>query len=163
MTSNSTKLADFLRKIADAIEPLDAPSLDAFLRQNSVPIASDVGKNDRESAKASGGLSKKTPKAKTAGRVQTKRKKSQSPPSKGLEELRNILSELQNANARDVGTRVLKNHKLIKADLIALAKLADVHIMKNDTVSRLEEKLVETLIGSRLNSQAIRGTLNLPD
>jgi hypothetical protein len=62
------------------------------------------------------------------------------------------------ARTREDGLALLETEDLTRAELVALAKAADVHVTKSDGVSRIEEKLVEALIGSRLSSEAIRGS-----
>lgn len=55
------------------------------------------------------------------------------------------------------GFEMLQAANLTRAELERIARSLDIAILKQDSVQRLEEKLVEALIGSRLNSRAIRG------
>lgn len=69
-----------------------------------------------------------------------------------------VLERLQRAASREEGQGILAELRLTRRELVAVAHERSVHITKQDSVSRIEEKLVEAIIGSRLNSQAIRGT-----
>jgi hypothetical protein len=69
-----------------------------------------------------------------------------------------IMDRLQQAPDREAGASLLRELSLSKRDLLDLARNRSVHIMKEDSLRRIEEKLVEAIIGSKLNSQAIRGT-----
>lgn len=126
------QLAHFLRAIAQAVENADDSQVENF-------IAS---------------LSRLVP-----GESATKKAVSR-PRGEGVDEasLRATLERLGALSSREEGLQFLEQLDLKRKELLALAKLRDVHTSKDDTVMRLREKLVERLIGSRLNSQAIRGT-----
>lgn len=68
-----------------------------------------------------------------------------------------IYEQLNTAESRDQGGRLLETEELTRSELVALAKLAKVYVAKADSVERVEEKLVEAIIGTRLSSAAIRG------
>jgi hypothetical protein len=68
-----------------------------------------------------------------------------------------ILSDLQTATSRDEAARILRLFNLTRRELVELARARSVHVRKEDNVSRIEEKLIESIIGARLNSLAIRG------
>lgn len=68
-----------------------------------------------------------------------------------------ILLKLSKANDRGEGLEVLEGEKLSRSNLELLASECNVHITKQDKVSRIEQKLVESLVGARLSSRAIRG------
>lgn len=73
--------------------------------------------------------------------------------------LRSVLSDLSQAANRDEGQALLAQNELGRTDLEALSRLANVHVTKADTLPSIREKLVENMIGSRLNSEAIRGKM----
>ncbi len=58
---------------------------------------------------------------------------------------------------RDVASRFLAEHSLTKKDLTALARDNNVHVTKEDNMEKIESRIIEALVGSRLNSRAIRG------
>lgn len=68
-----------------------------------------------------------------------------------------IQAELAEAASQEEGFAILDRAGLTRADLVNLAKAVDIPVMKSDTVKRLQEKLMEALVGSRLNSKAVRG------
>ena len=68
-----------------------------------------------------------------------------------------IQAELAVAVSQDEAFAILDRAHLTRANLARLAKAIDIPVMKSDTVIRLQEKLVEALVGSRLNSKAVRG------
>lgn len=135
MKTEAAKLADLLRRFADAIETLDESGIRSLLN-NPAAIRQAVSKPKRASKTA-------------ARKIDT-------------QVLNDALSQLQAAATRLEGATLLETLKLNRSELVALAKAGNVHVMSEDTVKRLEEKLVESLIGSRLNSQAIRGTSQRP-
>lgn len=63
---------------------------------------------------------------------------------------------LRRADSRELGYAILTGHNFTRRELETLAKRANVHVVKNDNIDIIEEKLVESLIGSRLNSMAIQ-------
>ena len=65
-----------------------------------------------------------------------------------------MLGQTENVKS---GTDILQGYKLKKVGLEKIARLIDAPVQRQDTVSRLEEKIIEALIGSRLNSNAIIG------
>ena len=58
---------------------------------------------------------------------------------------------------RDAASRFLAEHSLTKKDLTALARDNNVHVTKEDNMEKIESRIIEALVGSRLNSRAIRG------
>ncbi|MCR5874756.1 hypothetical protein LRS10_11615 [Phenylobacterium sp. J426] len=67
------------------------------------------------------------------------------------------LQELGSAASREDALRQMEKLNLSRRELAALAKYRNVHIVKEDNIGTLEQKLVEALVGARLNSLAIRG------
>jgi hypothetical protein len=127
-------LADFLRRLAGAVETMTASDLEDFLHGLKSP---------RRTLKTGGNF----------GAPNTKR-------SQIISEnvAAEILGRLQAAQSTEEGFRILREFDLTRRDLIEIARARSVHIVKEDSVPRIEEKLVEAVIGSRLNSQAIRGS-----
>jgi hypothetical protein len=76
-------------------------------------------------------------------------------PSLGTDEIMRRLAEAPN---REAGASLLRELNLSKRELLDVARHRSVHIMKDDSLRRIEEKLVEAFIGSKLNSLAIRGS-----
>lgn len=68
-----------------------------------------------------------------------------------------LRSELGAAESTETGFAILHAAKLTRAELERMARSVDLPVLKQDSVGRLEEKIVEALIGSRLNSRAVRG------
>ena len=71
--------------------------------------------------------------------------------------LQDIMEQLSTVEDTKSGIEILQSAKLTRAELETIARLIDVPILKQDAVLRLEEKILEALVGSRLNSKAIRG------
>jgi hypothetical protein len=67
------------------------------------------------------------------------------------------IESLKFVRTRESAFEVLERSELSRLDLQALAKRLDLHVMREDTVHRLMEKIVESSVGARLNSEAIRG------
>ena len=68
-----------------------------------------------------------------------------------------LLKDLQDAPNRNAGAEILERSKLNRQDLTDLARFTNVHVSKDNDVPKIKEKLIESIIGSRLNSRAIRG------
>lgn len=68
-----------------------------------------------------------------------------------------IQRNLSAAESTEAGFKILDKVRLSRAELEKMARSLDLPVMKQDSVGRLEEKIVEALIGSRLNSRAVRG------
>lgn len=127
-------LADVLRQLASAIEAMTANDLKEFLE------GLKSGKRITRTA-----LDPNTSKAKRNSVI-------------GRQAVSDILGRLQGAQSTEEGFKLLRELHLTRRDLVEIARERSVHIIKEDSVHRIEEKLVEAIIGSRLNSQAIRGT-----
>jgi len=72
-------------------------------------------------------------------------------------ELQRIIDELSASASMQTAVEALRSARLSKADLEFIARRVDVPIARHDSISRLEEKILEALVGARLNSKAIRG------
>jgi hypothetical protein len=68
-----------------------------------------------------------------------------------------VAESLQFVSSRESGFEILQRSELNRADLQSLAKRLDLPVLREDSVHRLMEKIVESCIGVRLNSEAIRG------
>ena len=68
-----------------------------------------------------------------------------------------LIEKLRALQSREAALKMLEEVRLTRRGLVGLAKQTHVHVTKEDTVAAIEEKLVESLVGSRLNSLAIRG------
>ena len=71
-----------------------------------------------------------------------------------LQEIALLLSEVDSTEA---AYAVFGKYDLSRAQLEKMARSIDVAVRKEDTGVKLIDKLVEALVGSRLNSRAIRG------
>ena len=97
--------------------------------------------------------------------LQAKRKKGVVAPSAqeilknndNAEFLRELKDKLYATNDRDDGLFILERHCPSRGHLEALAKLIDLPTTKRDTIEHLRKKIVETTIGYKLRSNAIRG------
>lgn len=68
-----------------------------------------------------------------------------------------LQAALRAVDSTQEGFTILSEARPTRSELEQLARSLDLPVMKQDTVRRLEEKVVEALIGSRLNSRAVRG------
>lgn len=84
-------------------------------------------------------------------------KKKASAVERSSEELKVVLQRLETASSTQLGLDILRESNLTRAELEKLNRGLDNPVAKQDSVRRLEEKLVEALVGSRLNSNAVRG------
>lgn len=69
-----------------------------------------------------------------------------------------IIRKLRSLGTREDGSVYLAQEAPARAHLVQIAVAMDVPAPKSDTVTKLRERLVETAIGYRLRSDAIRGT-----
>lgn len=127
---NTTQFVAFLRKLADAAER-DPSGFSEWVGKSAAP-------------------SKLPPVKKSA--------KGQRPSGSDPALVARALEDLQRSESREQGFDILKNLSLSRRELEAVAKARSIHVARDDNLARLEEKLVEHIIGSRLNSLAIRGT-----
>jgi hypothetical protein len=70
----------------------------------------------------------------------------------------NIIARLNKCTSREEASSFLVNSKLTKAVLQDLCRSIQVHALKSDTKDRLVQKIVESLVGARLRSEAIKQT-----
>ena len=67
------------------------------------------------------------------------------------------LDSLRFIQSRESGFSLLERKGLSKRALERVARSLDLPVVREDTAQRLVEKIVESSVGSRLNSEAIRG------
>ena len=68
-----------------------------------------------------------------------------------------LSSNLGAAATRDEGARILENAFSKKDEWVGFARFLDLPVQKRDSLARIRGKIVEYLVGSRLDSAAIRG------
>jgi hypothetical protein len=129
----AARLANLLRAIASSIEKLDETQLDEFIINLKRHRLAD----------------KSLPTARSVA----KKKHAKVDPA----ELDRILIQLNELITRDEGANLLDRLDLSRKELERLARLRDIHVSKDDNITKIKEKLVEVIIGSRLSSRAIRG------
>jgi hypothetical protein len=127
-----TRLAQLLRAIASSIEKLEETQLDEF-----------IGNIKRHRP------AEKSPTEKSI----VKKKHAKVDPA----DLDRIMMQLNESMTRDEGATLLDRLDLSRKELERLARLRDIHVSKDDNITKIKEKLVEVTIGSRLSSRAIRG------
>lgn len=133
MERSASDTSKLLRVIADLVETMSAKELKA--------LTAELRGRAPKAVRASGTLSIGIPIARF-----------------GPADAEDIASRIEKAANRADGEQILREASLNKRDLTYLARSRSVHVTKEDNVARIEEKLVEALIGSRLSSDAIRGT-----
>jgi hypothetical protein len=83
------------------------------------------------------------------------------PPSEPIpvrpSDLSELAEKLHALSSREDGLSTLASMSLTKTELEKLGRIIGVPIMKSDNMERLQEKIIEASIGSRLSSEAIRG------
>jgi hypothetical protein len=133
MTSQAIQFAHLLRRLAKLIEQRGFDEVEQVLLalegSTSMPARSRETSPQRRPAGAKSSL--------------------------GTDEIMRRLAEAPN---REAGASLLRELSLSKRELLDLARHRSLHIMKDDSLRRIEEKLVEAVIGSKLNSLAIRGS-----
>lgn len=76
----------------------------------------------------------------------------------GLDNLDAIVLQLSALRTRADAFQLIENSFANKKSLEQLAKRLDVSILKQDKIETLREKIVESTVGARLRSEAIKGT-----
>jgi hypothetical protein len=69
-----------------------------------------------------------------------------------------LMGELARTSSRQEAAEFLAALAPSKYVLTEAAKMREVHVVKQDTLKTISEKLVENVVGSRLDSARIRGT-----
>lgn len=75
-------------------------------------------------------------------------------------EILSISTQLCNLNTREEAYDLLKSNKMNigKSDLVKLSSLLKVYVSKNDTRDKIIDKIVESVVGAKLRSEAIKNT-----
>jgi hypothetical protein len=68
-----------------------------------------------------------------------------------------LRDDLKAAESTEVGFALIGEGQLNRSELERLARSLDLPVLRQDSVRRLEQKIVKALIGSRLNSRSVRG------
>ena len=130
-------IARLLRRLAEVIEGSSPADVEALLAGRArLTVAPRSGSSARE-GRADGGSKKR-------------RERSQ-------KDLARVGARLRELDSREAGLKALANVQLTKNELEELARLMDLPVYREDDAERLKRRIVESSIGSRLNSQAIRG------
>lgn len=85
------------------------------------------------------------------------------PPSRGVinpatdSQLMKVIAGLQSAPSRDEANAILGNANLRSVELRKLMRLLDLPVSRTDTVDKLHYKIVDSTVGYKLRSSAIRG------
>ena len=79
-------------------------------------------------------------------------------PAEVRAEARSLMNGLIGQPSRDAARELLSSLSPTRRVLIEAAKLREVHVARHDTVASISEKLVENVVGSRLDSARIRGS-----
>lgn len=72
-------------------------------------------------------------------------------------ELHRVIDEITNSESREAGSAALDRYRFTRNELVRLAKVRSVHVTKEDKVQQIKEKIIESTIGIRLRSLAVRG------
>lgn len=133
-TDGARAAARLLKALASFLEKASPDELTALLRGNNVTLST------------------------------TKRRAHNDEISKPLKSLSSMpldvpgLAEaLQSLNSRDEGFSLIGANSLTRRELEQLARLLKTPVLKTDNMERLTQKVIESSIGARLNSAAIRG------
>ncbi len=124
-------LSKLLRALADAVEALSDDEVEELLSRNGVGPLLSRGRSWPASPKDE----KQRPK----------------------EAAEALMNSLKSVTSRDAAAAVLEREHPTRAVLVEAAKIRNVHVLKQDTVDVLRIKLIENVVGSRLDSAAIRG------
>ncbi|WP_322892997.1 MULTISPECIES: hypothetical protein [unclassified Yoonia] len=68
-----------------------------------------------------------------------------------------LLPRLKSQKSSGGVVALLDEAKLRKVDLVMLTRELEIHTLKEDKVEDIKQKIAQELVGSRLNSDAIRG------
>lgn len=71
--------------------------------------------------------------------------------------LMKVIAELHSAPSRDEANAILGNANLRSVELRKLMRILDLPVSRTDTVDKLHYKIVDSTVGYKLRSNAIRG------
>lgn len=91
--------------------------------------------------------------------VKSKNIKNEKTPVKSLDEssIKIIIEQLDTANSREEGVKIVEAALENKVQLEIFAKHIDVAVMKSDRVEKIKNNIVDSTVGARLRSGAIQG------
>ena len=89
--------------------------------------------------------------------VETKTRPRRVQPSIGEIDTSALHERLASCESREEAERIIKEMSLTKASLQQITKAFELPNQKDDTTSKLIERIVESTVGFRLRSQAIQG------
>ncbi|WP_370789678.1 hypothetical protein [Bacteroides nordii] len=76
-------------------------------------------------------------------------------------EIDNIINILNGINSREEGESFLISKKMSRSELESIARRMDIPLSKKDNIAKIMQKIIESTIGFRLNSQAIQSNHNV--
>jgi hypothetical protein len=135
---DKVKLARLLRAFAQIVESSTEDELKALERLSVSDILSAGGASKRPSA------------------VKLRR----SPKTSDFADFTRIIESIRYLPTREAGVSLIERENLDKRSLERIARHLDLPVLKEDSSMRLVQKIVEAILGSRLNSEAIRGGSN---
>ena len=121
-------IATALRRIADAIEFVDDKDVDRIL-QSLISEKNNTSPKNKKSFKS----------------------------NYDTYDYDQLIINIEQANSREEGLAILLGAGITKAELKKLARQINISVLSSDTVVKLQEKIIEYLVGSRLASDAVRG------
>lgn len=127
---SSREIANLLRAIADVIERSNVSDIESLTE-----AMSRGGRNQRAKTSSGSGKQKDNAAADFSG----------------------LAARIIDSRDREEAKQIIEREGLTRKELTQLGQAHNVHIVKEDKVDLIETKIVEALVGSRLNSKAIRG------
>lgn len=124
-----SRIAAVLRLVADFVARLSETEIDALLTQTAYLQISRNASPKRRSPRSKG--------------------RSHDPAR--------IAAALRGATTRDEAMVILTGEGVTKAVLEKLARQLDLPVLRSDSGDRLRQKIIEAIVGYRINSEAIQG------
>jgi hypothetical protein len=128
--TNARIFASLLRRIAREIEAFSDTELQD-MEESTGPLLSQRGSGNRKRVEEAWG-------------------------DKQLD-VNDVVEKMRSLKGRDEGVALLREAAPTKSKLILVAKALDVPVLKQNTAEEIVAKIVETTIGFRIRSAAIRG------
>ena len=94
----------------------------------------------------------------TVKSIKVRQKKIKSLDNKNIESIEKAIENIDNFTTREEASGYIYSMNLTKAGLTSLSKKLDVHINKSDKKENIINRIVESVIGSKLRVQAIKNT-----
>lgn len=130
---NGKALARALRILADVVKGKNEEELDIFLRSLSATVHTAPSAKGRA---ISGEANEKV---------------------RHQFDFDSILMRLNETASRESANAIIDELHFTKTELLNFARHCDIYISKQDNIERIIEKIIESTVGSRLKSTAIRG------